>query len=791
MHAEAAEVMAGAYVSAKGRLREAAEAIPLLGVAVRAEIAGPFTRVVARQRYRNQGAKPIEAVYVFPAPEKAAVTGLVIETGGRRIVGTVKEKEEAFELYDEALAAGHGAVLLDQHRPNVFQASVGNLEPGQEMVVELAWVMELGWEGEALRFVLPTTVAPRYAPAEDRVGVGQSEAEKLNPPTAFEVPYGLHFAAEVEVPGGLAGIESPSHPLRWTPRGEGATVELSHETAAMNEDLVLLITPAAPRAPQVVVERQPDGGAVAALSFLPRLEAGAREPREVLFVIDRSGSMARSSIDEARRALQLCLRSLQEGDRFDIVSFGSRHESMFGACRPYSQQSLDEAAAYVAAIDADMGGTEILGPLAEALGRKGAGLPRAVVLLTDGEVSNEAAASELARRHADTARVFTIGIGHGPSEHFVNGVARASGGAAEFIKPGERIEPKVLRQFARLGAPMVEELRLEWNGSPVEERAPYRQDQLFDGEPYLVYLRLPKLEAGTVRLAGRLGGRELSWELAVDPARAAAGAVVGPLAARAEIRDLEEGTSRLHEAGGSQQRGRREARITQAIVELGVRYQLASSQTSFVAVEERKGEKQQERGRLVLVPQALTRDWGGLASGMVMCSLDIADSLAAPMAARASRPAPSASAGFPDSGDGAFEAEYFDSGESYDAGARTGPAMSRRRSSRISIAQEPALDRLVRLQRADGSWALERELADALAARLASLQNVARRLKDLADAETVVATAAALAYLHDKEQDSRHEWRLLAAKAERWLDRALAGSSHTPAEILRLVTAVL
>ncbi len=265
MGAETAEVMAGAYVSAKGRRGEPGAAIPLLGVNVVAEITGPLSRVVMRQRFRNEGKKPIEAVYVFPAPEKAAVTGLVIETGGRRIVGTVKEKEQAFDEYDEALAAGHGAVLLDAHRPNVFQASVGNLLPGQEMVVELSWVMELGWEGESLRFTLPTTVAPRYAPAADRAGIGQSEAEKLNPPTAFEVPYGLEFRAEVDIPGGVAGIESPSHPLRWKPRGEGATVELSQETAAMNEDLVLLISAGRP--------------ARAAASWLSGRTTAARWPR--------------------------------------------------------------------------------------------------------------------------------------------------------------------------------------------------------------------------------------------------------------------------------------------------------------------------------------------------------------------------------------------------------------------------------------------------------------------------------------------------------------------------------
>ncbi len=213
---------------------------------------------------------------------------------------------------------------------------------------------------------------------------------------------------------------------------------------------------------------------MAAVSFLPKLDAGPRAPREVIFLIDRSGSMGGGSIEEARRALQLCLRSLQKGDRFDIVGFGSHFEAMFGKSRAYTQASLEEATHYVQKIDADMGGTEVLAPLADALERPDLGMPRGVVLLTDGEVTNDAAVIDLARRHAGSARVFTIGIGHGPSEHFINGVARASGGVAEFIKPGERIEPKVLRQFARLGAPVVEDLRVEWKGEVVDERAPYR-----------------------------------------------------------------------------------------------------------------------------------------------------------------------------------------------------------------------------------------------------------------------------------------------------------------------------
>ena len=780
MRAEVAGVAAGAYARAKEQTGPLGAAIPLLGVKVVAEIMGFFTRVVMRQRFRNAGTTTIEAVYVFPAPEKAAVTGLVIETGGRRIVGKVKEKEAAFDEYDDALSRGYGAALLDQHRPNVFQASVGNLEPGQEMVVELTWVMELTWEGESLRFTLPTTIAPRYAPEADRKGVGQTEADKVNPPTALEVPYGLEFTAEVDIPGGIAGIESPSHPLRWRPRGDGATVELSHETAAMNEDLVLLIAPRAPRQPHVIAERQADGSLVAAVSFLPKLEAGPRAPREVIFIIDRSGSMAGNSIGEAKRALQLCLRGLREGDRFDVIGFGSHFVPMFGESRPYDQENLDAATKWVEAIEADMGGTEVLGPMREALGRAAAGMRREVILITDGEVSNEAAVIELARSHAATTRVFAFGIGHGPSEHFIGGVARASGGAAEFVKPGERIEPKVLRQFARLGTPAIESLKVEWNGKEVAARAPWRLGHVFDGEPFLLYLRLAEPDAGIVRLAGKLGERDVSWELPVDAAAASSGALIGALAARAEIRDLEEGTSRLHAEGGSQQRRRRDSRVGKAIRELGERYQLASSQTSFVAVEVREGGEDQERGQLVLVPQALTRDWGAAQiRGMNLlmnesvrycCLADepptefvSASGIATPAHAR--RRGPSASRQIADfelpEGLFALEAPLAE-------------------HNRVSL-----------LQHADGSWNLDDRLASAIGTTSRKLRSVAGTLTGVNRVTAVVATAAALVYLRLHAADSIDEWRLLAQKAEEFIDRTLAGTTHTRAEVEKLVAAVL
>lgn len=184
-----AELTMGLFKFTASRAQQK-QPIPLLGVQVSAEITGMASQVVIRQRFQNQEDIPVEAVYVFPLPEAAALTSLVIETQGRRVVGKVQEREQAFETYDDAVAEGHGAVLVDEERPNVFTVSVGNILPNQEVVVEMQWVAELPVSGEALRFVLPTTVAPRFASWEDQLGVSPTPAERVNPPLALDVPYG-------------------------------------------------------------------------------------------------------------------------------------------------------------------------------------------------------------------------------------------------------------------------------------------------------------------------------------------------------------------------------------------------------------------------------------------------------------------------------------------------------------------------------------------------------------------------------------------------------------------------
>jgi hypothetical protein len=430
-------------------------AVPLAGVSIEAEINGFCARVAVAHRYVNRETTPIEAVYVFPLSEGAAVCGFEAVVDGTLVVGEVQEREKAFETYDEAMEQGHGAFLLDEERPDIFQASVGNLLPGKEVLVRLTYVTELAIDAGRVRFTIPTAVSPRYAPGADRTGVGRPDAQALNPPVAWTVPYGLDLSMRIAMPGRVMAIESPSHPIALTINEHDAAVTLAQNQAALDRDFVLAIQAAETDSPQALIERGDDGHETVAVSFVPAFTE-TTAPAEVIFVVDRSGSMGGTSIQEVRNALQLCLRSMISGCRFNIIGFGATYESLFSETRVYDQTSLDAADKHVANLRANLGGTEILPALKFALEQpRDAELPRQIVVLTDGQVSNTDAVLALVAAHATDTRLFTFGIGAGASEHLVRGLARAGGGTAEFIYPGERIEPKVVRQFGRLLSPAV------------------------------------------------------------------------------------------------------------------------------------------------------------------------------------------------------------------------------------------------------------------------------------------------------------------------------------------------
>lgn len=744
-----------------------ARAVPLEGVKIEAVMRGPCVEVTVTQRYRNAEPDPIEAVYAFPLEEGAAVCGFAAKVGERLVRGRVEERDKAFEIYDDAMMEGHGAYLLDQERPDIFRASVGNLNPGQAVELQIRYVTLARREGEATRLQIPTTISPRYVPASSPKDVGEAEvgepdAEVVNPERWPRVPYGLSLSVDVQT-AGLRRVESPSHPVRATLRDEGALVELGQDEAALDRDFVLLVETKAPHAPFAEVAREEDGRRVALVSFLPDLAPDPSRGHEVVFVLDCSGSMGGDSIAQARRALALCVRALSPKDTFQIVRFGSRHESLWRAPRAYDDAALEEAAAYVDRIDADLGGTEILSPLTAVLERApDPERPRRVLLLTDGQVSNEDRVIALAKAHASTARVFTFGIGAGASEHLVRGVARASRGATEMIYPGERIEPKVLRMFARVQTPALDDVRVDWQGLSVEQ-APGRTPPLFAGDALTLFARIEAGDASEVVL--RAG--EQRWTVPLDLERAATGGAIPVLWAREKIRDLEEGEPRR---GSAQRRGSGEDRKKAQLVELGVRYGLTSSATSYVAVEERAdADRTDGPVQLRKIPIALTKGWGeptrSAAGAMPTMSV------AAPMA-----PAPMMGAPSVGGPQGAPPPPRMAPPPPPSGGAPRRRKSAKRAAAPAEMtfdaalheAAEPApVDRvfdLLMTQKADGRF----ERSAVLDAWLGA-DRVAKLDAALTSHGDGVITALVVALLEREAADREDEWRPAVTKARAWL----------------------
>ena len=753
-------------------LLTASGAVPLTGVRIAATLCGPCVEVCVTQHYANHGDRPIEAVYVFPLDAGAAVCGFSGRIGDREIVGRVEERDAAFAAYDDAMIAGDTAILLDRERPDIFTASLGSLHPGETAELSIRYVALAQREGSAYRLTVPTTVSPRYVPAEPPA-VGQPDGERVNPERWLHVPYGLTLRVEVDC-GDLVRIESPSHPIRTELGARTAAVDLSQSETALDRDFVLVVEPAAPSAPFARAAVGPDGSTAVMVSLLPGLRAEDARRHEVIFLLDCSGSMDGTSIEQARRALALCIRALRPGDTFNIVRFGSQFTALWPRPALFDEGTLYEATQYVDSVQADLGGTEIAAPLDAILrARPDRDRARQVLVLTDGQVSNEDQVIALVARHAATARIFSFGIGAGASAHLVRGVARASRGAAEMIFPNERIEPKVLRTFGRLRTPTIVDAALRLG--PAAELAPTSLPPVFADEALIAFARIegPLPSEAELLVAGR------SYTVPVTPAAPALATAIPLLWARERISELEGPPAAGAGSLQADRHGERNARARARLVELSCRYGLVSSATSFVAVMQRPThERNLGPTSLVRVPVALTAGWGAGEAAAV------GGAAQSPPAARRRharggqlRGAPARSAASldhliapPARGMPARKSMY----AVEDAGASASFEEQDAPVSGAPVSGYGAPDRLFEVlmtQRADGSF----EPSDALSAWLGTERSEKLALAVDQHGAAVAVTAAVIALLEREEPLREPEWRAAASKARAWLAaRALA-----------------
>ena len=479
------------------RLR-GADALPLKSVKLSGRIIGRFARLDLTQIFApSPSGISLEAIYTFPLPTDATVLDVSVTVHDRAIEGRVEEREAAHRAYTEAVDRGQRAALLEEERPEVFNLSLGNLDTQHPTTVHLTLLVPLEPADGSMRWRIPTVVAPRYmghGEAGDRTMGGRSaptpsvpDADRLSPPLLDHPGYELAFDLVVPDRPGLT-VTSPSHDISCRRDRQGIHILFRDALEPLDRDLVLELTGVAGEGLAWLDTEVIAGQGTFTALVVPDLSGvldAPRQPLEVVFLLDRSGSMGGQPIEEARRALQLSLRQLREGDRFSVIAFDHVLDMLAPEPLVFSPTTLAQADTWISQIEA-RGGTDLDVALREALRLAPAGVQ---VLLTDAQFGNEGGLLQILEHHRRVggrnreARIHAFGIGHNVVSGLLTRMARLTGGDAVDIVPGENIDERVVTQFASLMAPRLQDPVIRFEGVEIEDLVPSRIAAIVDGQP--------------------------------------------------------------------------------------------------------------------------------------------------------------------------------------------------------------------------------------------------------------------------------------------------------------------
>ncbi|WP_455370560.1 marine proteobacterial sortase target protein, partial [Petrachloros mirabilis] len=567
---------------------------PMLKTDVKISVTGIIARTILTQEFVNPSREKddwVEGVYVFPLPDTAAVDHLRMKVGERTIVGEIKERGEAKKVYEQAKQDGKRASLVEQERPNIFTTSVANIAPGDRITVEIEYQETVAYDQGTFSLRFPMVVGPRYIPGtpvviEDQPpGLGWSlntdrvpDASRITPPVRHP-NHGLinPVSLSVDLAAGfpIGNFKSPYHDILTITEPDGRRhITLKADSVPATRDFQLKWEPAPGQIPTATIYRQLEGDHTYALLMVTPPASDqplAHVPREAIFVIDTSGSMAGTSIEQARAALLLALDRLTGQDRFNVIQFNSVTHVLFSQPQPVTPDSLKKAVHYVERLRAN-GGTEILPAVRVALkGAASASHLRQIVFLTDGQVGNETELFEEVRSHLGTSRLFTIGIGSAPNSHFMRKAAEFGRGTFTHIGSTSEVKEQMDAIFRKLERPMLTDIHID-GLSAETEMFPSKVPDLYEGEPIVVALRSPAA-TDQVTITGSIGSTPWSTTLDLRTIQERDGLSV--YWARQKIAALMD----------QQKHGQGDAAVRQAVLDVALAHHLLSKYTSLVAVD--------------------------------------------------------------------------------------------------------------------------------------------------------------------------------------------------------------
>ncbi len=583
-----------------------------VGTDVSIGVTGMLSRARVVQQFVNPFDSCVDARYVFPLPEGAAVDAYRMRIGGRTIEGEIHERLEAQQIFEQARAEGRTASIVERNRPNVFSISLANVGARDSIEVEIEYQAVVAFADGVFELRFPTVVAPRYEPAvpsEEEPARGTVAGDERMPDIHYDVDRRgnpLRLAVDLDAGVPLASLASPSHVVETSLiAGTHHYISLREQEQPADRDFVLRWIPESGREPRAArfSETNADGSTSTMVVVMPPdTGLAGTVPKEVIFIIDTSGSMGGPSIAQAKAALRDAVARLRPIDRFEIIEFNSVTRRMFDGLEPVDDRTRETALQWIDGLRS-RGGTEMEPALAAALGIPSVNptAVRQVVFITDGQVGNEAGLFRFVHARLGTSRIFTVGIGSAPNAHLMNLIAKAGRGTYTFVGAEAEVQSTMSVLFRKLESPVLTGITIE-SDEPGVEIHPSPIPDLYAGEPLVVTMRTenaaPRLRVTT--------GAGTPWRDDISRSHTREMSGISRYFAQRKVESLEE----------SLILGATEAEVRPQVVELALRNRLLTRYTSFVAVD-RSGPIAGEVCESVPVEVNLPAGWGGIESGIL------------------------------------------------------------------------------------------------------------------------------------------------------------------------------
>lgn len=561
--------------------------VPLKHTDVQAQISAYIATVDVTQQYTNPYESKIEAAYVFPLPQNAAVNEFLMTVGDRRIRGIIRERQEAEKIYKEARRQGRVASLLTQERANVFTQKVANIEPGKNIDINIKYFHTLAYKDGWYEYVFPMVVGPRFNPPGSNDGIGavargrrgasgqRTEVQYLNPHerSGHDISLAVNIDAGVKV----EEVQCTSHVVTVKRQsGRRTDVRLSRKDVIPNKDFVLRYKVAGKRIKTALLTHEDDQGGYFTLMLYPpeKLQALQRKPMEMIFVLDCSGSMSGRPIEQAKTAIDRTLKHLQPDDTFQVIRFSNDASQLGPEPVRATSSNLRKGRRYVRNLRGN-GGTMMIEGVKAALD-----FPhdprrlRFVSFMTDGFIGNESRILGEVHNRLDASRIFSFGVGSSPNRYLLNRMAKLGRGAVAYLSLDDSAASIMDRFFERISHPAMTDIAIDWGGLQVSEVFPSRVPDLFVGRPVILAGRYQGRANGQIRVTGNVGDRSRDLFVSADAENSASHRGLPAVWARTKIADI---ADRSTYEGGDE--------LPDEIRQVALEYGLMSQFTAFVAVD--------------------------------------------------------------------------------------------------------------------------------------------------------------------------------------------------------------